>query len=80
MKTYQMTSPIFGPCWLRPHAIEDRPERDFQIGYVETKARPGVLTIAICKRGEWLNRQMKRMASPVVGWWSVEREDGSPVF
>lgn len=80
MKTFQMHSPVFGQCWLRPHTMDEVPCKDVLIGYIEEKARPGTLTVAIYRLGEWRTRGLKPFKSPVVGWWSVEKEDGSPVL
>lgn len=73
-----MQSPLFGPCNLIPHGMDEEPSSP--VGYVALEGQENTAFVAIHHKGEWRGRNMKPFPARVVGWYSVEKADGSPVF
>ena len=80
MRTRTMRSPIFGPCRLVPHGMDEAPEATMAAGYVELEGDPNNLLLAINRKGDWLDRRLKPFARPVVAWFHVEKADGTRLF
>lgn len=77
-RVFTMESPLFGPCRLLPHGMDEEPQSP--IGYVALDGQPDTVTFAVHHGGEWRGRDLKPFSRPVTTWYSVEKADGSPVF
>lgn len=76
--TYTMRSPLWGLCRIVPREAE--PTDTMAIGYVALEGSGKTLKLAIWKDGEWLDTRLKAFPSPVLQSYSVEKEDGTPIF
>ncbi len=79
LPTLTMKSPLFGPCRLIPHTMDEVPE-NVVAGYVALAGEKVAYEVAIMQNGEWRDRKLRRFTKPIVGWYSVEKADGSPLF
>jgi hypothetical protein len=77
-QTYTMVVPLFGKCRLLPHSMDEGPPDP--VCYVELEEKPGNLTLAFHKRDEFLNRKLKPFSGRISRWYSVVKDDGSPLF
>lgn len=75
---YAMTLPLFGKCRLLPHDLGETPQG--MAVYLEYESKPGTLTSALYTDGQFRTRNLKPVTEPLVRWYSVEREDGRPIF
>lgn len=73
-----MHSRLWGPCRLIPHGMDEKPTSP--LGYVALEGQENTAHVAIHHAGVWRGRNMKPFPAPVVGWYSVEKADGSPIF
>lgn len=78
MPVLSMRSPLFGPCRLIPHTLQDEPTD--LIGYVALEGEPSNVIAAIYQGGAWRGRDLKPLPAPILHWYSVEKADGSPLF
>lgn len=73
-----ITTPVFGRCKLVPHEMSEEPANI--LAYVERAHTGSTLTLAMFDRGTWKTHSRKPMSSTVTAWYSLEREDGRPIF
>lgn len=73
-----MQSPLFGPCRLIPHGMDEEPTSP--IGYVALEGQEQGALLAFYHDGVWRGRDMKPFPAKVVAWYSLEKANGDPLF
>ncbi|WP_295635917.1 hypothetical protein [Novosphingobium sp.] len=77
-QTRRIVLPLFGECRLKLEALDSKPA--FPVAYVQLQDQPDNLKSAVWRAGEWRTRGGRPFRAAVVGWYSIVRPDGSPVF